>query len=399
MEFDIRKKIVLNPTSLNENSVFQNELSNCRNGRISIMQQYTSVLPTFLQKILCVTGLVGESDKRSFYLKTTVIFSLVLIYTTVSIWISCFMYYSFDRLQIALADLADYLLVLGLYCTMRCRRRLLSTTLRKVSRISAPSCGKKGNFLTFLLCCFPIAYSASITLTTPDRRFGARFEAYGYETQSAFAQILIISIKSFLYFLVHPTFSNLLSFLYCILCNRCCSMIRNLTDYVLQISPKDFGTSKQIYILRRKARIDDALENLQRTFSMPAFFIIVANFLSCGSVIGWFLFVDLSQYQCDVIIESAFYGASSFSCLTAVLWIASELPVQLLKFKEAYNKKEHLRMIDFDRFEEPQLRRELFEKQEFVLSGCDMIFFKRGTVLAVFGTLLTYTVLIVNAKD
>ncbi|GBN44804.1 hypothetical protein AVEN_124162-1 [Araneus ventricosus] len=84
-------------------------------------------------------------------------------------------------------------------------------------------------------------------------------------------------------------------------------MIRNLTDSFLQISPKVFGTSKQIYILRRKARIDDALENLQRTFSMPAFFIIVANFLSCGTVIGWFLFVDLSQYQFDVIIRDDEY--------------------------------------------------------------------------------------------
>ncbi|KAF8787985.1 hypothetical protein HNY73_009528 [Argiope bruennichi] len=399
MEFDIMTKIILNPTRLNRSSVFQNRQSTSRNKRIDGIQQCASVLPTFLQKFLCLTGLVSESDKNSLYRKTTIIFNVLLIYTALSIWISSLMYYSFDRLQIALTDLVDYLLILVLYCTMRRKRRLLSTTLKKVSRISARPSSKKGNFLICLLCCFPVAYSASMTFTTSDRRFGARFETYGYETQNAVVQILIISIKSFLYFFVHPTFSNLLSFLYCVLCNRCCSVIQNLTNYVLQISPKDFETSKQIYILRLKTRIDDALENIENTFSVPAFFIIVVNFLSCGTVIGWFIFVDLNYYQFDVVSESAFYGLSSFSCLTAVLWTTSGLPVQLQKFKEAYNKKEHLRMIEFNILEEPQVRRELFEKPEFVLSGCDMIFFRRSTVLAVFGTLLTYTVLIVNAKD
>ncbi|GBN28605.1 hypothetical protein AVEN_170186-1 [Araneus ventricosus] len=251
----------------------------------------------------------------------------------------------------------------------------------------------------------PVMYSISMTLTS-DKRVSARFEAYGYETENVLVQVLLIYTKSFLYFLVHPTLGNIVALLYCTLCKRCCTMIQVLTKEILHTSPKTFGTAKQIQILRRKAKIDDVLEHLQKTFSVPTLLIVVGNFLSCATVLGWFLYADSSKYQFDkmnkvneIIYESLFYGLSSFGCLTGILWVAGGLPVQMQRFKEAFCKKAHLRLICFENLEEPQLKKELFEKPEVVLSGCDIIFFKRSTVLAVFGTLLTYTVLVVNAKD
>ncbi|GFU09683.1 uncharacterized protein NPIL_325911 [Nephila pilipes] len=237
-----------------------------------------------------------------------------------------------------------------------------------------------------------------MTLTVPGE-IAAKYDSFGYTVENPVAQILLVSIKTFTGAIVYPVFTNIVTLIFCSLCQHCCTLIDNLTQDVLKIPPEAFGPHQQIDVFRHKARIDDVLENLQAIFSLPSFLIIVANFLSCGSIVGWFLHFSLGSYEPFMIVESVFNGFNAFGCLVTVLWTAGSLPIRMQKLKEAFHNKSHLRLFTMQNFEESQLRRELFEKPDFVFTGCDMISYRRSSVLAAIGTLLTYTVLVITSKS
>ncbi|GIY29866.1 uncharacterized protein CEXT_710481 [Caerostris extrusa] len=188
----------------------------------------------------------------------------------------------------------------------------------------------------------------------------------------------------------------MVALLYCVLCQCCTSALANITQEILQLKPKQFSPHKQLDILRRKAKIDDILGKLQNIFSLPIFFLIAGNFLTCGSVIGKHLNYGTQQYRSYHIKESSFYGISSFCCLTATLWVAGGVSNQFQKLKEAFHKKEKLRLLNVTSLDEPTLKKGYFEETDFVFTGCDIIFYKRSTILTLFGALLTYTVLAVS---
>ncbi|GFT19409.1 uncharacterized protein NPIL_408911 [Nephila pilipes] len=243
----------------------------------------------------------------------------------------------------------------------------------------------------------PVIYSISMTMATNSKR-AAKFSAYGYNVEQPLAQIVLVSIQTFLNAILYPTFTDMITLLYCTLCQNCCMLINNLTYEVVCISPEAFEPSKQMGILKRKMSIDKVLENIQETFSWPSFFIIASNFSSCITVIGWFLYYDLKTYHTRTITESIFFGVSAFGSLAYILWVTGNVPISIKKLKDAFYEKAHLRLLILRNLEESQLKRELLEKPEFVLTACDIISLKRSTVLSVFGTLLTYTVLMINVK-
>ncbi|GFU45843.1 uncharacterized protein NPIL_572411 [Nephila pilipes] len=100
----------------------------------------------------------------------------------------------------------------------------------------------------------------------------------------------------------------------------------------------------------------------------------------------------MSSYE-DVI-SVLFYGITNLVSLTAILWSAGGLPVDQLKLKEAFYKKVHLRFLKVVYDEDLQCKRELLDKPEFVLNGCNIFSYTRSSILAAVGTLLTYTLLV-----
>ncbi|GIY31007.1 uncharacterized protein CDAR_273631 [Caerostris darwini] len=270
---------------------------------------------------------------------------------------------------------------------MFCKRKFTTATLRQLRSISSPTHQKNINFIAFLLCCMPFAFSISV-ISASDKEHKDKFTI----------KSILMAIKMFFYCLQYPIFPNMVALLYCVLCQRCYSFIGSLTQEVRNMSPMVFGPSQQIYILRRKAKVDGVLNNIQNVFSVPIFFMLIANLSSCAIVVAWILEYSLKEYQSFMIIGTVFFVINSFSSMTAVLWMAGQVPIQLQKLKESFYEKAHLRLISVCDLNEPQYKKELLEKPDFVLTGCDIISLRRSTILGVFGTLLTYTVLAVSIK-
>ncbi|GIY14098.1 uncharacterized protein CEXT_655161 [Caerostris extrusa] len=178
---------------------------------------------------------------------------------------------------------------------------------------------------------------------------------------------------------------SFLTLLYCSLCFRCSEFVNNLTNEIEKFSPQEFGPCVQFDILKRKSKVDDILEDLENLFSKPSLFLIMLNFVTCVYHLGIILIVPWGYRH--MLIVSLFYSVVHFICVTAVFWCAGSVPVALHKLNRIFYKKAHSRLLLVRTSEGRKLKRELFEKPEFALTGCDVIVYKRSTILAFEGVL------------
>ncbi|GFR19941.1 uncharacterized protein TNCT_165131 [Trichonephila clavata] len=250
---------------------------------------------------------------------------------------------------------------------------------------------RRTNLIVLIILSFPFMYSVISALFCNITR-ESLFFAYGYELKSLTMRVSVVCIKKFLSYLFHTTFPSMVTVLFCCLCLRCSFCFNCLTQKVLLYSPDDFGPSEQKEILRQKAKIDDILENLQDIFSIPSVFVTITHLLSCCSAVG--MSVIGGNYSMTSALKAAFYGIPNLVSLLVLLWIAGSIPVEQNKLKGAFYKRAHSRFLTVFTSEEPQCKREILEKADFVLNGCSTFSYTRSSILAVFGTLLTYSLLI-----
>ncbi|GFQ72175.1 uncharacterized protein TNCT_575551 [Trichonephila clavata] len=86
---------------------------------------------------------------------------------------------------------------------------------------------------------------------------------------------------------------------------------------------------------------------------------------------------------------------SSFGLL-AILWKAGNLPIEAEKLKIAYRRKCREKLVSENKVGELRSEIDLIDTSNFVLSGCNIIYFYRSSLLVLTGTILTYTVLLMS---
>ncbi|GFT43903.1 uncharacterized protein TNCV_2245751 [Trichonephila clavipes] len=229
-----------------------------------------------------------------------------------------------------------------------------------------------------------------------DKSGAADLFLYGYEVENISIQSVIVAIKSVCDHTVYPTFGNIVALLYIFVCLYCSDYLNNLTRKVEKYSAEDFSPSKQIDILKRRAKIYDILVNTERIFSFPIFAIIVANVLMLSSISGSFLINDWSNTTFSWKIECIFYGTNACFYVTVILWAAGAVSIEMSKFKEIFHYKTHLKLLSKYSVEQLHLKMDLMNEPEFVLSGYNVINLGRSTILGLIGTLFTYTILVIN---
>ncbi|GIX98559.1 hypothetical protein CDAR_65401 [Caerostris darwini] len=201
---------------------------------------------------------------------------------------------------------------------------------------------------------------------------------------------MVETFKELLEYVVVNTHLNLLTHLYCSLCLYCSSSINSLADKVAKYSPEEFVPIIQLDILRHKATIDALLHDIQNTFSKSSLLLIMANCISCIFRLGMILISP------NIHIQLLFACTIHFVCVASVLWSAGAVPVALNKLKEVFNEKAHLRLLSAPTPDEIQMiliKKEFIDKTNFALSGWDIVVYKKNSILAFVGTLLTYSLL------
>ncbi|GFU42474.1 uncharacterized protein NPIL_433961 [Nephila pilipes] len=275
---------------------------------------------------------------------------------------------------------------------LRLKRKRFELILLRFQYSSLNLCKMNTNTFVLALSCIPVLFTIFLTIYVID--LDSNFYSYGYEISNEYARIIFLGLKNFIYVLVYPTFTNLIALLYSILCRRSAALIHQLTDEMEHCPAELFVTSKQFDILKRKASIDVILDFIEDVFSFPTFIIVIANLFMCASVIGIYLYTsEWYIYRMSLYCERIIYFLNSLGCIVIIMWTSGGIPLEELKFRDIFYKKLQSRMFSVGNPEEPWLVRWLFDKPEFVFTGWNILSYRRSTMFAVVGTLVTYTVL------
>ncbi|GFX66464.1 uncharacterized protein TNCV_1291451 [Trichonephila clavipes] len=274
--------------------------------------------------------------------------------------------------------------------SLRWKKNNLLNVLGMLEKLSPAIHNRKTNIMVLVLFSFSFIYSVTAILGCNIKRKSV-YCAYGHELKSPTLQATIIFIKAFLLFFAHTTLPSLVAVLFCSLYLRCSSCFNYLTQKVHHYSPKEFGPSNQIDILRQKAKVDIILAKLHDIFSLPSFLVIISNLLTCCLVLGTTMVGLEARIK---IIKALFYGIANSASLIVVLWETGGLPMEQNKLKNAFYKRAHSRFLMALSSKEPQCKREMLDKPNFVFIGCNILSYTRNSVLTLVGTLLTYALII-----
>ncbi|GFT18093.1 uncharacterized protein NPIL_265881 [Nephila pilipes] len=366
---------------------------NCVSIPVSDLNKPLVNLPSSFHTLLSCAGLTEDSDECRFPIKRFV-FYVVLLLSCCQIMVE----YATDFYEIVtvltipiLASLVCNLMSWGI---LRHKRHKLTRLVMKLKHVPASINTKRSNFVAFVfILCFPLAYSALYTYDCAMEITGP-IEIYGMEIENPVLQMGFISVSKCFQFFIDLTLPCSIAYLYCTLCLYCSSGIKILTQQIARNTPGTFGPREQISILRRKAQIDDVLDDIQDVFSLPAFFAILSSLMTCEDVLVIRLMFNRHNLYTIHLIEAIFHGFAGLACLTVTLWVAGGLPVESNNLKEAFYKMAHARFLFFHSSNEPNCKREMLEKPEFVFMGCNVLPYRRSSILTLVGILLSYTVLI-----
>ncbi|GBN62513.1 hypothetical protein AVEN_3195-1 [Araneus ventricosus] len=94
-------------------------------------------------------------------------------------------------------------------------------------------------------------------------------------------------------------------------------------------------------------------------------------------------------YQVDAIMTST----SVFISLIMMFWIPEQIPLEMENFTKIIRSKYEMRASSGIISQNPTVEKLLLEEKIFVVSGWNLIFFRRRSILPVLGTALTYGLL------
>ncbi|GFX02662.1 uncharacterized protein TNCV_2011061 [Trichonephila clavipes] len=366
----------------------------CSNGLLlqetgSITRKYD--IPKCIFTFLRFAGFVQISDENGKKLESRPLLQFLLFFIVIDYFLMTIISFEPFMIKVNSAFVLAMIISLVICVFMRRNRKRLSILFLKLQYLPPSPEEKIFDLLIPILFLIQVGLAAVCAMTA-DKDISTSF-AYGKELKSHWARLMLIFFKEFLLLLICPLVPCLIALVYCTICLRCSSFIRNMAHKIAHYSPEQFGPSVQIRILHHKAKIDEILKMVQDIFSVPSFCFMLANTIYCYAILGFYLITTMQIYD---IMDFSVIGISSFLCLIGTLWIAGALPVELNNLKEMFYEKAYLRLIFFGFYKEQNFRREIFEKPDFVFSGCDILFYKRSSILAAVGTLITYTVLVIN---
>ncbi|GBN62810.1 hypothetical protein AVEN_32393-1 [Araneus ventricosus] len=246
----------------------------------------------------------------------------------------------------------------------------------------------------FLICSTPIIHTTMKGISVFFSH-GGENTIYGVEVNLNLKGTVSI-LKHMVTYLVYPTWANLLVLIYCLLCKTLCRSLSNLSTAIEKCSPQQFTLSRQTDIIKQELEINRVVRYLQAIFSVPSLLLSLAHFGVCISALGTSFNVPALKMGWYFVIKFSLTLANSFIGLVTFLWMAGGLPVEAAKFKEAFRRKISQRVTFLRKEEEIHFEKYLPDVSSYVLSGWDIIYFQRSSILAVAGTLLTYTILLIN---
>ncbi|KAG8178663.1 hypothetical protein JTE90_025586 [Oedothorax gibbosus] len=162
------------------------------------------------------------------------------------------------------------------------------------------------------------------------------------------------------------------------------------------LSSSKFTTTIQKEFLRDFIKTESCIISFQNIFSVPSLLMFAAHFSWCSGVLVLVVTGTFLNMPGIRIIYHTTSILNSLSFLMACMWFAGGVPLAMDNFKAALSRKTQQSLLLESSEQESVLGRGLYERPSLVLSGCGILYFTRNSMLVVLGTLLTYTILLLN---
>ncbi|GFY46998.1 uncharacterized protein TNIN_11311 [Trichonephila inaurata madagascariensis] len=352
-------------------------------------------VPKFLYFLLRWSGFVEESDIKASHRVSSRILDILLFVTCVDVCISIVISSEMVDQVLLASYLSCHIVSAVVWYEMRFKRKLITSLLQNIGIVNSSFYVKVINFLVFINCCIIFLLPVFLINRVIDRDT-LKFFFYGYDLEIGWLITILGMLKFFLNYILYPSTTNIVVLFYISLCWHCSMFINNLANETARYTPEEFKRHKQLDILKNKAKIGKVLQNIQTIFSLPMFLIIVANFLICSSILAGSL-IKIKFDEDNIVF--IFYFLNAILCVVTSVWVAGSIPIAISRFKEVFHQTTHDRLLYHHTTEELHLKTDLFHEPDFVLTGCNIISYRRSTILALIGTLLTYTVLVLSTHE
>ncbi|KAF8788159.1 hypothetical protein HNY73_009691 [Argiope bruennichi] len=262
---------------------------------------------------------------------------------------------------------------------------------------SAPE--KKINALVGCILVSPLIYSLGMLLACAvgkDKR-GFLFFFYRSPVEDNRLKYSILFWKSFLYHFLYPTYSNLVILVFCTICHRMSLTIKNLSIEVERCPPKAFTTIAQIRCLKCETEIYKTLEELQTNFSIAIFIACAGNFLYCFSLLSQVMMFSFRQNASTYQADSVVFSITVVVPLIVMFWIPEWIPEEMENLNRIIRFKYEMRASSGLVSRNSTVEKWLLEGK-IILSGCNMIFLRKSSILSVLGTALIYGLLLMSLE-
>ncbi|GFT05882.1 uncharacterized protein NPIL_335311 [Nephila pilipes] len=213
---------------------------------------------------------------------------------------------------------------------------------------------------------------------------------YKFEDLSSYFRLLCFANVN-IYESLQIIFPGLVTCTYCTLCHR---LGRLLTCYKYKLMKVVHGSqrmpSKQL--VNQFFAILSAVEMLQKIFSEPIFLLILMNFLHMFSMLGYFISFFKHHFTVIVIGEITVVVATTTLSTIVIIIFASKITATIQCIKQIFQRYKENRVLASHH--EDEVIQLAVERENILLSACDIVFFRKSLILSIFGALLTYSLLI-----
>lgn len=192
------------------------------------------------------------------------------------------------------------------------------------------------------------------------------------------------------------TFPLFITLVFVSFCYWCSSELKAVQKELESFSL--FLHSRIFEILKAYDEVIEVATTVEDAFSNVTFLLLVSHFVNTFTSMGNILrgtFTSFLRIQCLINLIFDVLG------LILLIFLAAETPIVLEKIKKSLGILEE-RVNFSNKNQQKSLKmavKTFLKKDIFVFSACNMVFFRRTLIIASFGTLISYGLLLIQLND
>lgn len=219
---------------------------------------------------------------------------------------------------------------------------------------------------------------------------------YAYKTENSISlKYYIAPVRFCAHAFLNPFFIQSVSVLYCELCRRSTAILRHNRFTAESLLSRQFSKEDVLNHIQNRRKAVDNINALQNTFSLFATFLCFATVGCCFTVISYFLNYE-GKVKNSAIYESIFYFFVPLINLLFITECASTVPREMQSYSEVVSKIAETESFDKISIQNSNMARSFLHEPKVTLSASELFFFTRKLSLSVIGSMLTYSLLLVN---